>query len=260
MKIVSWNVNGIRSIKKKGFSSFVSRYSPDLLCLQEVKLGREQADEEILALPGYDQCFALGTKKGYSGVLTYVRQGTPQDKKQTKTALGIRRYDDEGRTVISEHKDFLLYNLYFPSGTSGDERQAFKYDFLDDFYSHLTQLPKRTRERLVIVGDFNICHKEIDIHHPREAERRQLTGFLPEERAWMDKFEAAGFIDTFRFTNPNKKDQYSWWSYRAASREKNLGWRIDYIWVSRPLAEQIKTAQILNTVTGSDHCPVMVDL
>jgi len=260
MKLISWNVNGIRSIQKKGFSSFVARQKPELLCVQEVKVGQDQIEAIPIELKNYQVHCSLAERRGYSGVATYTQDGTTLNKRTLKTGIGIERFDSEGRFLISKHKDFTLYNLYIPSGTSGDERQAYKYDYLDDFLAHIKKLQKKTSDKLIICGDFNICHKAIDIHHPKEAEERELTGFLPEERAWVDKFEASGFVDTFRHVHGNKPGQYSWWSYRAASREKNLGWRIDYIWVSKALVKRVKDARILKTVGGSDHCPVMITL
>ena len=260
MKIISWNVNGIRAVRKKGFNQFVSRHKPDLLCLQETKVGRDQLEDVDMSLKNYDGHFSSGLKRGYSGVGTFVREGAPFNKRGLQLGMGKKKYDDEGRVIVTNHSDFILYNIYFPSGTSGEVRQNYKYDFLADLYKHIEELPKSKRDKLIICGDYNICHKEIDIHHPKDAERLELSGFLPEEREWMDEFSELGFVDSYRHANGDKTGQYSWWSYRAGAREKNLGWRIDYHFVSKKLAKRIKTAKILPKVMGSDHAPVVLEL
>ena len=258
MKLVSWNVNGIRSACQKGLAAFLASEEPDIVCLQETKAQPERLEQEQKTFPGYQICFSSAKKPGYSGVATLFKPGFAPG--QIKTAIGIKKYDDEGRFLISDHGDFLLCNTYFPSGTTGDARQSFKYRFLDDYLNFLRRLPARDYERLVICGDFNICHKPIDIHHPAEAEKRQLSGFLPNERKWFDAFTQSGFVDTFRLIHGQKKDQYSWWSFRADSRARNLGWRIDYFMVSQKLAARVKDAAILASVLGSDHCPITLTL
>ena len=260
MKLVSWNVNGLRSIQKKGFQDFIDSYKPDLLCLQETKIGINQLEGIPTDVEKYGSAFSGANKNGYSGVATYYsRKGTP-DVKKNKHGIGEKIFDSEGRFVITEHDDFRLYNIYFPSGTSGEIRQDYKYKFLDRFLKHVKALPKKTRDKLIICGDFNICHREIDIHHPDKATKQELSGFLPDERSWMDRFVEAGFVDTFRHSNGDVKDRYSWWSYRAGARGKNLGWRIDYFFVSDALKNRIKKADILHDVTGSDHCPVTLEI
>lgn len=260
MKIISWNVNGLRSILKKGFGEFVESYNPDILCLQEIKIGREQPIPEELRQLGYELVVSAAEKKGYSGVLTFVKEGTPFSAKKSKLGINIAEFDSEGRFAITEHEDFLLYNVYIPSGTTGELRQQFKYDFLEHFLKHLKKLSQGKRKRLVICGDFNICHRSIDIHHPDVATKRQLSGFLPEEREWLDLFIDSGFVDTFRLINGDKKDIYSWWSYRAGSRGKNLGWRIDYLFVAKELSKKVVDASIETSINGSDHCPVTLTL
>lgn len=258
LKLVSWNVNGVRAAYKKGLSDFIRHEQPDILCLQETKARPDQLSEDEISPAGYAAHFASAKKAGYSGVATFFR-----DKPQplsVKTAIGIPAYDDEGRFVITDHGAFKLYNIYFPSGTSGEERQNFKYGFLDDLYAHLKKLPKASRDKIVICGDYNICHKPVDIHHPKQAEKLGLSGFLPDERAWMDRFADLGFVDSFRHVHGPEVSAYSWWSFRANSRAKNLGWRIDYFFVAEALAGKIEGASILPAVQGSDHCPVTLSL
>ena len=261
VKLVCWNVNGIRSAHGKGLTSYLEKSAPDIICLQETKAHLAQLSAEQASPLGYTGVFVDAEKKGYSGVATLWRTDlkhpnlTPE-KSAIRFGIGDPTFDREGRFVISDHKKFLLYNIYFPSGTSGDARQAYKYRFLDAFYNHLAALPKADRDRLVICGDFNICHREIDIHHPKEATKRQLTGFLPEERAWIDRFIQLGFVDCFRLIHGDQTQAYTWWSFRANSRAKNLGWRIDYFFVSTALADKVLGAEIESSVTGSDHCPI----
>lgn len=257
MKLLSWNLNGIRSAHGKGLEQVLESVNPDIACFQETKAHLEQLPKEIHQKGEWH--FSSAKQRGYSGVATLIRNPlyTP---KVVSLGIGESRFDSEGRFLISEHKDFTLYNIYFPSGTSGEIRQSFKYEFLDSILDHLQKLPKATRDKLIVTGDFNICHKEIDIHHPDVATKRQLTGFLPDERAWMDRFVGAGFVDTFRLFHGDAKDRYTWWSYRANSREKNLGWRIDYIFVAEALQKQVVSADIMESTTGSDHCPIILEL
>jgi len=266
MKLICWNVNGIRAVRKKGFSDFIRRAKPDILCIQEPKVGREQVDEVDISTPGYKHYYSLAEKKGYSGVVTYVSEETkgtikaPAAEAENQEVLGIEKFDNEGRVVLTEVSGITLYNIYFPSGTTGDIRQDYKYEFLDAVYEHIKSLKPAVRKKLVVCGDFNICHKAIDIHHPDTAERQELSGFLPEERAWMDRFEELGMLDSFRLVNEDKPEKYTWWSYRAGARDKNLGWRIDYFWLSRELKNRVTKATILNRTTGSDHCPIVLEL
>lgn len=258
MKLISWNVNGLRAVRKKGFEQFIQKQKPDVICLQETKVGEDKINEVDMSIKGYSESLASAKKPGYSGVGTYLKEGLKA--KKSLNQIGIKEYDQEGRVVISEIEDLLLYNIYFPSGTTGELRQNFKYKFLDDVFAHIKKLPKSKRERLIICGDFNICHKEIDIHHPEKATKQEMSGFLPEERAWLDKFSELGFVDSFRHVHGQKTDKYSWWSYRAGARDKNLGWRIDYFWLAEPLAKRIKDAEILGNTPGSDHAPVVLEI
>lgn len=259
MKLVCWNVNGIRSALNKGLAAFVKKERPDFLCLQETKIDESLAPDMADGLPDYNALFSCAHKKGYSGVATFLGERV-KEPKDISGRLGKAVFDNEGRTIISKHQAFTLYNLYFPSGTTGDHRQSFKYKYLDFLYAHLKKLSPRERGKLIICGDFNICHKEIDIHHPHEAEKRKLTGFLPDERAWMDRFVELGFVDTFRHVHGPDKQQFTWWSQRSGARKKNLGWRIDYIFVGKSLAKKITAAKILDKVPGSDHCPIVLEL
>lgn len=258
LRIYSWNVNGLRSVIKKNLFEFLKKEKPDLLCLQETKMVSEQF-KELPEISDYVILESSAThKKGYSGVAILIKKSLEKDFKLEAKEIGIKHFDQEGRFLILKHKNFKLYNIYFPSGTSGEERQDFKYKFLDGLLKHLNSL--NNKEHLIICGDFNICHKEIDIHHPDIATKKMLTGFLPEERAWMDKFIASGFVDCYRKINGEKKNQYTWWSLRANSRAKNLGWRIDYFFTSKKLSEKVKSAEILQKIPGSDHCPVSIEI
>lgn len=257
MKLLSWNLNGIRSAHSKGLAHVLSDLAPDIACFQETKAHKEQLPPEIYQQGQWH--FSSATKRGYSGVAT-ATLNSKFAPLSVRHGIDIERFDSEGRFIITEHEGFTLYNIYFPSGTSGDERQGFKYEFLDALLEHFKSLPSKARDKLIITGDFNICHKEIDIHHPEVATQRELTGFLPEERAWMDRFVDLGFVDTFRHKFPSQAHRYSWWSFRANSREKNLGWRIDYIFVSEALAGSIHKASIHENILGSDHCPIMLEL
>ncbi|MCB0317370.1 MAG: exodeoxyribonuclease III [Bdellovibrionales bacterium] len=258
VKLICWNVNGLRAIYKKNFKQFLSRQKADVICIQETKSWMDQLEESQINPAKYNGYFSEAEKKGYSGTATFVHQD--HNVLAYEKQLNLPHFDKEGRFLVTRHKNFDLYNCYFPSGSSGDLRQAFKYDFLDAFYNHLKNLPKKKRERLIICGDYNICHKEIDIHHPKEAERLELSGFLPAEREWMDEFAELGFIDAYRYINGEKKDCYTWWSYRGGARQKNLGWRIDYFFVGKALKKNIKQAKILSQTTGSDHCPISLEL
>ena len=256
MKIVTWNINGFRAAWDKGLRDFVHREQPDVLMLQEIKAFPEQ----ILPLVAefvehYEIVCSSAQKPGYSGVSTWIRK--PWRVNRCLQGLGEARFDQEGRYLVTCLEDIDIYNIYFPSGTSGEERQTFKYEFLEHLLQHLKNLPKSQRSRLLIGGDFNICHRAIDIHHPDEATKRQLTGFLPEERAWMDRFVSLGFSDCLRQALGDQPKQYSWWSYRANSRAKNLGWRIDYLFLEDSLKNRLKSAALMPEIHGSDHCPMV---
>lgn len=260
MKIVSWNVNGLRSVLNKGLVDFIDDIRPDVLCLQEIKLQQKHIEEFQKILKGYQGCLVTALRPGYSGVATFIRTELLQQQITHNAGIGIEKFDQEGRVLLTSINGYTIINTYIPSGTSGEERQQIKYEFLEDFNKFVSPLLNLQNPKLIVLGDFNICHKEIDIHHPHEAERRKLTGFLPEERAWLDRFTNQGFIDSFRHIHGDKTKCYSWWSYRANSRIKNLGWRIDYIFTSKDISPNINQADLLSSVMGSDHCPLLLEL
>jgi exodeoxyribonuclease-3 len=255
MKIISWNVNGIRSAQKKGLLEFYHRERPEIFCIQETKAHKEQLDA-LLITPDegvHSYWSSATTRKGYSGVATYCRE----EPISVEYGIGEKRFDAEGRFVITKHKDFTLYNVYFPNGGAREERHLFKQDFLKVFREHLEEKIK-AGEKIILVGDYNIAHREVDIYDP--VRLSTASGFLPEERQWFDQFLQTGFVDTFRAKNPEAKDRYSWWSYRELARVGNRGWRIDYICVSENLAAAVQDAEILDAQEGSDHCPVLINL
>ena len=252
MNIFSWNVNGIRAVKKKGFLDFVSDYSPDILCLQETKAHVEQLGDDLLNIPGYLSIFdSPKYKKGYSGVAIYTKK---EPLNISTTLHSDQDLDDEGRTLIAEYDKFILLNFYFPNGQMNDIRLDYKFRFHDAAYDMFVKL-KRKKKNIIICGDYNIAHNEIDLRHPKPNEN--TSGFLRIERDWLDKFQKKGFVDTFRYFYPNEV-KYSWWTYMRNARQNNAGWRIDYFWVSQ--IDKIKDAQIHNDVFGSDHCPVSISL
>ena len=252
MNIFSWNVNGIRAVKKKGFLDFISDYSPDILCLQETKAHIEQLGDDLLNIPGYLSIFdSPKYKKGYSGVAIYTKE---EPLNVSTTLDSDQDLDDEGRTLIAEYDKFILLNFYFPNGQMNDIRLDYKFRFHDAAYDMFVKL-KRKKKNIIICGDYNIAHNEIDLRHPKPNEN--TSGFLRIERDWLDKFQKKGFVDTFRYFYPNEV-KYSWWTYMRNARQNNAGWRIDYFWVSQ--IDKIKDAQIHNDVFGSDHCPVSISL
>lgn len=259
MKFLCWNVNGLRSVYQKNFIEVLTELKPDILAVQEIKSRCEDLSAEQCSPLGYLGEFNSAKKLGYSGVATFFRDSTLLPKK-TSTGIGNTDFDDEGRFLISVYPNFTFYNIYFPSGTSGELRQGFKYRFLDALSEHIKNLPADEKKRLIICGDFNICHRAIDIHHPIEAEKRRLTGFLPEERAWFSSFLELGFIDAFRALHGDIPKRYTWWSFRANARAKNLGWRIDYFLISKELLPKLKAAELLPQIKGSDHCPLVLEM
>jgi exodeoxyribonuclease III len=251
-KIISFNVNGLRAAVSKGFINWLKSEKPDILCIQETKLQKGQISTIEFEELGYHHYWHYADKKGYSGVALL----TKQKPDEISTGIKIQKFDSEGRFIRADFGDITLLATYFPSGTTGDIRQAIKMEWLEEVISYTTNL-KKSRPKLIISGDFNICHNPIDINHPEKHET--YSGFLPEEREWFDRFVASGFIDSFRVFN-QQPNQYSWWSYRANSRAKNLGWRIDYHLVTEPLKQALKSASILSNVNYSDHCPVTVEI
>jgi exodeoxyribonuclease-3 len=253
MRIISYNVNGIRSAMNKGFTDWLAGNPADVICLQEIKAGKGDVDCAALEALGYTPHFFSAQKKGYSGVAILTR--TEPDN--ILFGNGIMQSDAEGRVIRADFGDVTLINAYFPSGSSGEERQTYKYQWLDEFFHYLHELRKE-RPKLIVCGDYNICHREIDIHSPKT--NKDSSGFLPEERAWMDRFFDCGFIDSFRHFHPEVPHHYSWWSFRANARSNNKGWRIDYISVTEPLRGALKSAAIFPDVVHSDHCPVFAEL
>lgn len=252
MKIISYNLNGIRAALKKDWANWLKSTKADIVCIQETKAMKEQVEfDEVLSL-GYKDYWFSAEKKGYSGVLILSKQ----EPDNVEIGINIEKYDREGRVIRTDYGDLSIMNVYMPSGSSGDERQAFKMEWLDDFYEYIASL-RDSRKKLIISGDYNICHKAIDIHNP--VSNKNSSGFLPEERAWMDKFTESGFIDSFRHFNQDPHN-YSWWSYRAGARKKNLGWRIDYIMATQNLKSQLKRSGILSQAIHSDHCPIFLEI
>ncbi len=248
MRILCWNVNGIRAAQKKGFLDFVKKENPDVLCLQETKAMPEQLDEVLLNIEGYTSHFASAEKKGYSGVAIYTRT----KPKSITNGCGATRFDCEGRVIAADYGDFILYNIYFPNGGRGPERVRYKLDFYDHLLEQWQELRSDGRE-LIICGDFNTAHKEIDVARP--AEWSKQSGFLPEERAWLDKITDMGYIDAFRVYNQDA-EQYSYWDNFRNSRERNIGWRIDFYMVTEGLMPRVRNAAIYPDIMGSDHCPI----
>ncbi|HLP05565.1 MAG TPA: exodeoxyribonuclease III [Paludibacter sp.] len=252
MKIISYNVNGIRAAMNKNFTEWLEAENPDVLCLQETKAMPDQIDTLVFAELGYTAYLHSAEKKGYSGVAILSKQAPDN------VVVGMQNpvYDAEGRVIRADYGDLSVVDVYVPSGSSGELRQAFKMEFLAAFDIFIKNL-RKTRPNIVVCGDYNICHKPIDINHPER--QNGVSGFLPEERQWLDMYQDAGMVDSFRLFN-QQPEQYSWWSYRGGARSRNVGWRIDYHWVSQPLLPRIQAAAILSDAVHSDHCPVMVDI
>ncbi len=248
MRILCWNVNGIRAAQKKGFLDYLKRESPDIMCLQETKAAPDQLGSELLAVDGYDSHFVSAEKKGYSGVAIYTRPKPTQ----IISGCGASRFDCEGRVISADYDDFILYNVYFPNGGRGPERVRYKLDFYDHLLDQWQDLRSEGRE-LIICGDYNTAHKDIDVARPKEWSKQ--SGFLPEEREWLDKITDMGYIDVFRTYN-QEPDQYTYWDNFRQARERNIGWRIDMYMVTEGLLPKVRNAAIYPEVTGSDHCPI----
>lgn len=253
MRIISYNINGIRAAINKGLIDWLKTNPADVICLQEVKATKEDLDHQPFTDLGYENHWFSAQKKGYSGVAVFTRiQPT-----HVRLGTGHEMSDDEGRVIQLDFGNTRLINAYFPSGTSGEERQNFKYKWLDEFYDYIKKL-KEGNSKLILCGDYNIAHKEIDIHDPKG--NKKTSGFLPDERAWMTKFLEDGWVDSFRLFHP-EPHRYSWWSRRFPTvRMNNKGWRIDYINVTNSLKDNLKDAEIYPDVRHSDHCPVYVDI
>jgi exodeoxyribonuclease III len=253
MKIYSWNINGIRAIARKGFLDWLKETSPEILCLQETKAQVQQLGFELTQPLNYEVSFASAQKPGYSGTATYSKI----QPKKIQIGLGEKRFDQEGRTIISYYPNFVLFNIYFPNGKASKERLNYKMDYYAFLLNYLKDL-KKQEKNIIITGDVNTAHKEIDLARPKANEK--ISGFLKEEREWIDQLLSLGFIDSYRYLYPNKKDAYTWWSLRSAARERNVGWRIDYFFLSENLKNNLKSASVHDQVTGSDHCPISIEL
>lgn len=252
MKIISWNVNGIRAAQKKGFLDWLDKTSPDILCVQETKAHPDQLDALLLNPKGYHVSWNSAEKKGYSGVATF----TKKKPVNVRTGFGIPSFDSEGRLLLTEFPEFTLLNIYFPNGGRGPERVKYKLDFYDETLK-LTQKLKAEGKKVIISGDYNTAHQPIDLARPDENVK--TSGFLPEERAWLDKWISHGQVDIFRKFN-KEPHQYTWWDMRTFARKKNLGWRIDYHFVTPDLVPSVKNAAIHMDIEGSDHCPISLEM
>ena len=253
MKIVSYNINGIRAALNKGLLDWVAKESPDILCFQEIKAFEEQIPMDKFEELGYTGYVHSAEKKGYSGVATFSKKKAKLVNKES----GMKAYDSEGRILRTDFGSLSLLNCYFPSGSSGEDRHAFKMKYLNDFGPWIKKLLSE-RKRVIVLGDYNVVHLDIDIHNPTRKDKP--SGFRPEERAWMDDWFAGDFKDAFRIINNDLPDQYSWWSYRSGARKKNKGWRIDYISVSNSLSKKVKDARHAYEAEHSDHVPVIAEL
>ena len=252
MKIISWNVNGLRAVYKKGFISWVRKANPDILCLQEIKAHPEQLPKELTDFKDYHEFFNSADRKGYSGVAIY----TKQEPQEVIKGLGNKKYNGEGRVLTVKYADFTLLNVYFPNGKASDVRLKYKMGFYEAFLKYIEDL-RKNGEKIVFCGDVNTAHKEIDLARP--GPNSKISGFLPKERAWIDKVVKKGYVDTFRMFEKGA-EHYSWWSYMGGARERNVGWRIDYFFVAKELKKNVKSAGILSDVMGSDHCPIELEL
>ncbi len=249
--IISYNINGIRAAGRKGFYDWLQDESPDIICLQETKAQPDQLDEASRNPEGYHAYWFSAQKKGYSGVAIFSKE----KPRHVEYGCGLELYDYEGRVIRADFDGYSVISAYFPSGSSGDERQAIKEQFLDEFFVYIAEL-RKTIPNLIISGDYNICHKPVDIHNP--VSNKNNSGFLPHEREWVTKFLESGFVDSFRKIHPDATDRYSWWTYRAGARGNNKGWRIDYHMLTTPLAGKCVDADILDQIVHSDHCPIKV--
>lgn len=248
IKLASWNVNGIRAVSKKGFFEWFEDHKPHILGLQETKISADQLTDELTERKGYKSYFAHAEKRGYSGVAIYSKI----EPLLVTDGFGVPRFDSEGRTLVADYGDFVLANVYFPNGAANEERLAYKMDFYKAFLTWAKKMAKQGK-KIIVCGDFNTAHKAVDLARPKENEK--ISGFLPEEREWMEKFIKAGHIDSFRAFN-DEPHNYSWWHMRTNARERNVGWRIDYFMAANSLENNLSHADILQDVHGSDHCPV----
>jgi exodeoxyribonuclease-3 len=253
MKLISWNVNGFRAIVRKGFFAWLEQASPDVLCMQETRVQPDQLSGRACQPQGYVAHWHSGERKGYSGVATWSKI----EPLQVQAGFGIDAYHAEGRVLITTYPGFKLLNIYFPNGRRDLERLEFKLQFYADLLEYCAVLLARG-DRLVLCGDFNTAHRPIDLARPRQ--NAKTSGFMPEERVWIDRYLAHGFVDVFRTLHPDAEGQYTWWTYVRNARDRNVGWRIDYFLVSQSLLPAVTGAEILSHVIGSDHCPISLTL
>ena len=254
MKLLSWNVNGIRAVANKGALPAAFETDADISCLQETKAHLEQLTPEVRSPAGYFSYFDHSKiKKGYSGVAIFSKI----EPEKVEYGLGIQKFDDEGRTLIAYYKDFVLLNVYFPNGGGGPHRLEYKMEYYAAFLKFVQKLEKKGKN-VIFCGDVNTAHTDIDLSHPKENQK--TSRFLPPEKAWIDTVINAGYIDTFRFFHKDAKEKYSWWDMKTYARDRNIGWRIDYFFVSKNLQPHLKKAEILSNIMGSDHCPVLLEL
>jgi exodeoxyribonuclease-3 len=253
LKLYSWNVNGIRAAHRKGFLDWLEQASPDILGIQETKCHPDQLDDELRQPPGYHTYWAFAEKKGYSGVALY----TKQEPNSVQIGLGIDEFDREGRTIVAEYDDFVFITAYFPNGSRDHHRVPYKMRYKAEFLAYCNTL-RASGKSIIFCGDVNTAHQEIDLARPRQ--NKNTTGFLAEERAWIDEVVTQEYVDTFRWLYPDRSGAYSWWSYIGGARSRNVGWRLDYFFTSPDMAAPIEDAAIHPDVTGSDHCPVSLTL
>lgn len=251
-KIISWNINGIRAIDRKNALDWFLEEKPEILCVQETKAQEEQVPDKLRLVDGYHTYFESAERKGYSGVGLYSRD----EPKKIETKIGIEEFDREGRIISADFGKFILFNVYFPNGKASKERLEYKLGFYDAFLSHINAL-KDKGKKLIICGDVNTAHKEIDLARPKDNEK--VSGFLPIERAWIDKLLESGYIDTLREFD-TRPELYTWWDYKTRARERNVGWRIDYFFVSDNLKKHLNSAFIRSELEGSDHCPLGIEI
>lgn len=252
LRLISWNVNGIRAVHRKGFSQWFASESPDILCLQETKISESLLSGEFRNVAGYDSYFSCAQRKGYSGVGIYTKQRPAR----VESSFMVDVLNNEGRVIVADYGEFVLLNVYFPNGRSSAERLKYKLDFYNAFLGFINRLSHAGRN-VVICGDVNTAHKDIDLARP--TANKTTSGFLPEERAWIDQLLTHGYVDTFRIFN-KEPDQYTYWDQISRARERNVGWRIDYFFVNQSFVNNVKTAFILPDVMGSDHCPVGIEI
>jgi exodeoxyribonuclease III len=252
MKITTWNVNGYRAIIRKDALNWVQDIQPDVLCFQEIKVQLDQISDEEAMIEGYHAVWNPAERKGYSGVVTFHKT----EPLEVEKGIGIDKFDSEGRVILSKFEDYYLYNIYFPNGGSENKRVPFKLEFYENLLKICDELHEAGK-KIIITGDFNTAHNEIDLANPKSNEKN--TGFLPEEREWIDKYLEHGFIDAYRELYPGRED-YTWWTYRFNARRNDIGWRLDYFLVSEGLIGRVEDVVIYSDILGSDHCPVSLIL